>query len=378
MTSCTLSDEPCGYPACYRNLTHSASTETPLRREGMTFLAFLAYRPEPAIALMEESLASGLLQDAGVERQPIHEQFAALIIPLTKVQSLRSAEEYIASIAPAYLRLVTFGGQTSLDADASDIRKDAKGFWIDRAHDSGWVPDEVIEQLSGVIESSSAFLAQRRRMCIWAGLLPAIEAQRLRPGDWGVLRTLAMHADGRGMASASVKTLAGESHYNPRTVTRHLHQLSEKGYLHITPPLRTQGQTSNLYTFPNWLLALAERLGSEAWEIVISREQDLLSVATTIEYSIVRAEAALTGIAALLTFGSSSTTPESLQILVELADRWLIEVEDTFLGFEEYGRTSAHEWREIRKYLCAAYMARKSIKRDQERVAHRSEVYGDL
>ena len=128
-------------------------------------MTLLAYRPELATALEEESIGRDLSKDARQELMRIHKQITALTIPLTRAQSLPDAEKVVTRIESDYLHLGERWTELLL---ASGLAYEKLGGINEQLPDklskAEFVDPEVKQQWSSVLDSahaSAAWLNQR-------------------------------------------------------------------------------------------------------------------------------------------------------------------------------------------------------------------------
>ena len=120
-------------------------------------MTLLAYRPELATALADDSGPSGVSQAVRDELRRIEQEMRTLVAPLTQVHSLSAAEVQAASIAPGYVDLVMRWGQTWLLDHESVPVVNSRSPLFDDIHRSDMIPEDIKETLYGVLESSMAY-----------------------------------------------------------------------------------------------------------------------------------------------------------------------------------------------------------------------------
>ena len=122
-------------------------------------MTLLAYRPELAIALADDSGPSGVSQAVRDELRRIENAMRNLVALLTQVQSLSAAEVLAASIAPAYIELATQWGRTRLQDRESVPEANTRNPLFEDIHRSDMIPEDTKETLYGALESSVAYFA---------------------------------------------------------------------------------------------------------------------------------------------------------------------------------------------------------------------------
>ena len=110
-------------------------------------MTLLAYRPELAIALEDDSDQSGLSQDVRAELKRIEEEMRTLVAPLTQVRSLSATEVLTASIAPAYIELAMQWGRTRLQDREFVPGANTRSPLFEDIHRSDMIPEDIKENL---------------------------------------------------------------------------------------------------------------------------------------------------------------------------------------------------------------------------------------
>lgn len=126
-------------------------------------MTLLAYRPELAIALADESAPSGLSQSVRDELKHIRQQIVALVVPLGGVRSLSTAERLVSLATPAYAKLSKQVTEVLSRSGGAKPATQALRPLNDSIGESILVPEDVKEQLQGVLESVGAYMDWFRR-----------------------------------------------------------------------------------------------------------------------------------------------------------------------------------------------------------------------
>ena len=122
-------------------------------------MTLLAYRPELAIALADDSHPSDLAQDVRVELKRIEEEMRALVAPLAQVRPLPATEIMAASVAPAYIELAMQWGRTRLQDHESAPEENTRSPLFEDIRRSDMIPEDTKATLYGALESSMAYFA---------------------------------------------------------------------------------------------------------------------------------------------------------------------------------------------------------------------------
>ena len=120
-------------------------------------MTLLDYRPELAIARVDDSSSKALPPSTRDTLRDLHEQITALVVPLTRVQLLSEAERLASLAAPDYIALATQRAQL-LSADAPRLGTDAVSPLTDSIRESALMSNDIKEQLYGALESFAAYV----------------------------------------------------------------------------------------------------------------------------------------------------------------------------------------------------------------------------
>ena len=130
-------------------------------------MTLLAYRPDLAIALADESPSSGLADDTRDELSRIAQQIVTLVAPLKGVRSLSTAERLVSLAVPDYALLAKQVMQVLSRSDAFESARRMPRSLNDSIRESTLVSEDVKEQLQGVLESMGAYMDWFRRDYAW-------------------------------------------------------------------------------------------------------------------------------------------------------------------------------------------------------------------
>ena len=126
-------------------------------------MTLLTYRPDLAITLADESSPTGISRNARDELKRIGQRITALVLPLTHVRSLSTAEELISPAVPEYVTLAKQANQLLSQSNVSESARHAFRPLTDSIRESTLVSEDIKEQLQGVLESLEEYMDWFRR-----------------------------------------------------------------------------------------------------------------------------------------------------------------------------------------------------------------------